>query len=985
MGFENLSGRTFGQYELRELLGVGGMGSVYRAYQTGLDRQVAVKVLPRALASEPGYVERFIREARTAAALEHPHIVRIYDYGTQGDVSYLVMALLRGGSLSARLAQREEQNQPRASLGEVSTMLNQIASALDYAHNEGVLHRDIKPANIMFDNQGRAYVTDFGIAKLMGATTALTGTGVAMGSPSYMPPEQWAGRDLTPAADQYALAVTIYQTIAGRLPFEADSAAQLMYKHFHEEPTPLTTIRGDIPAAVMIVLSRALAKEPTQRFPNVTQFAQAFEAAIEGMHGEMTNFFSYKLRSDKPRPSGVTPTPYGEEFAPQPISGPTAGVPPSGEYAPPPSGGYGQPPTTPSGYGQPPTTPPSGYGGQPPTQPPYYPTGATPTPYGQPSAAYTGAYVAPPQQPRRSLGLPIPVFAVILVLIAALAVVAVLALGGGGQDPVAAALTGTSEQQTLIAAQFTATPTSTVTPTETATDTPTVTPTDTPTATATFTPSLTPTDTPTDTATATATATSTPSPEPTETHTPSATPTTTATPTATATFTPSATPTPEPITRTGLTFGATLTDSITDSAPEYRFPFDGVAGQVVSIVAEKTDDAANLDLVLTLIGPDGTVLIENDDLAQTTRNAGIFGFELPADGQYTVVVSRLFGARGNTTGEFTLSLVDDNAQPAAVLTWDEPVTGTLGDEIPATAYAFEARSGDEISLAAYATSGNLDTYLRVFSPSGALVAENDDASASTSNSVIERLRIQEDGTYRVELERFRGEAGNTAGNYMLILTAGDAAPYDVSILNEGELQVDVAQFNTIDTTFPSRAYTFEGRRGMVVTITMSALDGNLDPYLELYAPSGDKIAENDDISLSDATRSQIAGVELPEDGTYRIVATRYRAEAGNTTGRFELLLTLGEARQSDCGAVVTVGCPAVIGPNIDRPVAVRAVARVSGDVLATLQSGTQVEVVGGPEVADAFTWWQVELSDGTLGWVVERITMSRPVLLPVVP
>ncbi|MFZ2879413.1 MAG: serine/threonine-protein kinase, partial [Phototrophicaceae bacterium] len=491
MGFENLSGRTFGQYELRELLGVGGMGSVYRAYQTGLDRQVAVKVLPRALASEPGYVERFIREARTAAALEHPHIVRIYDYGTQGDVSYLVMALLRGGSLSARLAQREEQKQARASLGEVSDMLNQIASALDYAHNEGVLHRDIKPANIMFDNQGRSYVTDFGIAKLMGATTALTGTGVAMGSPSYMPPEQWAGRELTPAADQYALAVSIYQTIAGRLPFEADSAAQLMYKHFHEEPTPLTTLRGDIPTAVMIVLSRAMAKEPAQRFPNVTQFAQSFEGAIEGMQGEMTNFFSYKLRSDKPRPSGMTPTPYGEEFAPQPMTGPTSGTPPSGEYAPPPSGGYGQPPTAPGRYGQQPT-PQGGYGGQPPTQPPYYPTGSTPTPYGQaggpPSAAYTGGYAVPPQQPKRSFGLPIPVIAAILVTVVAVAVVGVLALGGR-QDPVAAAFTGTAQQQTLIASQFTATPT------ETATDTPTATPTETPTATATTTPTHTATAT----------------------------------------------------------------------------------------------------------------------------------------------------------------------------------------------------------------------------------------------------------------------------------------------------------------------------------------------------------------------------------------------------------------------------------------------------------------------------------------------------------
>lgn len=991
MGFENLSGRTFGQYELRELLGVGGMGSVYRAYQTGLDRQVAVKVLPRALASEPGYVERFIREARTAAALEHPHIVRIYDYGTQGDVSYLVMALLRGGSLSARLAQREEQKQARASLGEVSDMLNQIASALDYAHNEGVLHRDIKPANIMFDNQGRSYVTDFGIAKLMGATTALTGTGVAMGSPSYMPPEQWAGRELTPAADQYALAVSIYQTIAGRLPFEADSAAQLMYKHFHEEPTPLTTLRGDIPTAVMIVLSRAMAKEPAQRFPNVTQFAQSFEGAIEGMQGEMTNFFSYKLRSDKPRPSGMTPTPYGEEFAPQPMTGPTSGTPPSGEYAPPPSGGYGQPPTAPGRYGQQPT-PQGGYGGQPPTQPPYYPTGSTPAPYGQaggpPSAAYTGGYAVPPQQPKRSFGLPIPVIAAILVTVVAVAVVGVLALGGR-QDPVAAAFTGTAQQQTLIASQFTATPT------ETATDTPTATPTETPTATATttpthtatatetFTPSLTPTDAPTDTPTATSTIT--PSPEPTETHTPSITPTATLTETPPATNTPPPTPTPEPIIRTGLTFGSALNDAITDSAPEYRFPFDGAAGQVVSIVAEKTDDAANLDLVLTLIGPDGTVLVENDDLAQTTRNAGIFSYELPVDGQYTVVVARLFGARGNTIGEFTLSLVDESAQPTAVLVVGEPATGTLGDQMPGAVYAFEAQSGDEISLAVYATSGNLDTYLRVINPSGVLIAENDDASVSTSNSVVEHLQIQDAGTYRVELERFRGESGNTAGNYVLILTAGDAAPYDVSILNEGELQVDVAQFNTIDSTFPMRAYWFEGRQGTTVTITMTALDGNLDPYLELYAPSGSKIAENDDISLSDATRSQLAGVWLPEDGTYRVVTTRYRGAAGNTTGRFELLLNLGEPRQGDCGAAVTVGCPAVVGPNIDRPVAVRATARVSGEVLATLESGTQVQVVGGPEVADAFTWWQVELSDGTLGWVVERITMSRPVLLPVVP
>ncbi|NOG50159.1 MAG: hypothetical protein HND48_12530 [Chloroflexi bacterium] len=176
--------------------------------------------------------------------------------------------------------------------------------------------------------------------------------------------------------------------------------------------------------------------------------------------------------------------------------------------------------------------------------------------------------------------------------------------------------------------------------------------------------------------------------------------------------------------------------------------------------------------------------------------------------------------------------MDESAQPTAVLVVGEPATGTLGDQMPGAVYAFEAQSGDEISLAVYATSGNLDTYLRVINPSGVLIAENDDASVSTSNSVVEHLQIQDAGTYRVELERFRGESGNTAGNYVLILTAGDAAPYDVSILNEGELQVDVAQFNTIDSTFPMRAYWFEGRQGTTVTITMTALDGNLDPYLE---------------------------------------------------------------------------------------------------------------------------------------------------------
>jgi serine/threonine-protein kinase len=173
MGVQNLTGQTLGQYELRELLGAGGMGAVYRAYQPSLQRTVAIKVLKPELTSDPGYIERFTREARTSAALEHPNIIPIIDYGTQQDISYLVMRLLTGGSLSERVAQRAGTEHPLPSLGEIADLLRQVGSALDYAHNQGVIHRDIKPSNIMFDNHGNAYVVDFGIAKLLEATATL--------------------------------------------------------------------------------------------------------------------------------------------------------------------------------------------------------------------------------------------------------------------------------------------------------------------------------------------------------------------------------------------------------------------------------------------------------------------------------------------------------------------------------------------------------------------------------------------------------------------------------------------------------------------------------------------------------------------------------------------------------------------------------------------------------------------------------------------
>lgn len=282
MSVQNLSGQRLGQYELREMLGVGGMGAVYRGYQASLKRFVAVKVLAANLVEQPGAVERFNREAETSAALEHPNIVHVYDYGTQDSISYLVMQLLTGGSLAARIARGVQL----PSLDEIAALLKQLASALDYAHSRGVIHRDIKPSNVMFDNHGNACFVDFGIAKLAETTHSLTGEGAVIGTPAYMAPEQWRAENLTPAADQYALAATIYTLTAGHPPFEAPTPYALMHKHLYETPTPLHRAQPHLPDALTPVITRALAKDPSDRFPSVTALAQAFESAVSGSAGE---------------------------------------------------------------------------------------------------------------------------------------------------------------------------------------------------------------------------------------------------------------------------------------------------------------------------------------------------------------------------------------------------------------------------------------------------------------------------------------------------------------------------------------------------------------------------------------------------------------------------------------------------------------------------------------------------------------------------
>lgn len=328
MTFENLSGRQLGGYELRALLGVGGMGAVYRGYQVALKREVAVKVLSPQLAEQPDYFSRFTREAETAARLEHANIVPIYDYGTHAGAAYVVMRLLTGGTLSERINRYAQKGQSLPSLGEIARVLVQLSGALDYAHKRGIIHRDIKPSNVMFDDQGTAFVVDFGIAKLLYATASMTGTGMTLGTPTYMAPEQWRAEDLTPAADQYALGVMTYALVTGRVPFEAPTPYALMHKHLNEEPPPPTTLRPDLPPPVAQAITRALAKEPAARFPDVIAFAGAFQDAARGHTGQVTGFFT------TPITPGTLPKPATPATPP-----PTDYIPPgdvaSAAYAPP--------------------------------------------------------------------------------------------------------------------------------------------------------------------------------------------------------------------------------------------------------------------------------------------------------------------------------------------------------------------------------------------------------------------------------------------------------------------------------------------------------------------------------------------------------------------------------------------------------------------------------------------------------------------------
>ncbi|MDB4898422.1 MAG: putative serine/threonine protein kinase, partial [Gemmatimonadetes bacterium] len=257
------------RYRILGRLGGGGMATVFRAEQTPLDRQVVVKVLHAHLARDAEMTERFRREAEAAARLVHPYICPILDFGQSGDVVYIVMPFLSGGSL-ADMVQRDRAVSPPSTASAAA----QVAVALDHANRRGVVHRDVKPDNILFDEEGNAYITDFGIATAR-FHGRLTASGRAMGTPHYMSPEQAMGKLIDGRSDIYALGVVMYEALVGFPPFDGADAFSVGYKHVHEKPVSLVEIDSRVPEALAAVVMRCLEKVPEDRYDRGSALADA--------------------------------------------------------------------------------------------------------------------------------------------------------------------------------------------------------------------------------------------------------------------------------------------------------------------------------------------------------------------------------------------------------------------------------------------------------------------------------------------------------------------------------------------------------------------------------------------------------------------------------------------------------------------------------------------------------------------------------------
>ena len=268
--------QTVGRYRILEEAAKGSQGAVYRAFDPDNGRIVALKVLHPNLTADSSYIERFRREARIAASIDHPNVVRIFDVGQDGDSHFISMEFL-----PENLARIIQSGEP-LELDRVAKICVQIAAGLAAAHDQGIVHRDIKPQNVLMSQDGTMKVTDFGISRSEALST-MTATGAMLGTPHYMSPEQAKGERADVRSDIYSLGCVLYQMLTGEIPFKGDTPLVGLRQHIEEEPPPIRTLRADLPQRVVQVVQRAMAKEPTRRFQTASSMAEALEQAVRGI------------------------------------------------------------------------------------------------------------------------------------------------------------------------------------------------------------------------------------------------------------------------------------------------------------------------------------------------------------------------------------------------------------------------------------------------------------------------------------------------------------------------------------------------------------------------------------------------------------------------------------------------------------------------------------------------------------------------------
>ena len=318
----HLTGKTLGQYEIGQQLGQGGMATVYLAKQTSIGRTVAIKVMPAYFMGEHNFLQRFEREVKVIAELQHPRVLPVYDYGQLEGRPYIVMAYMPGGTVADRIRKGPMP------VSDVSRIVSQIAEGLDHAHNKGVIHRDFKPSNVLLDNQGNAYLADFGIAKIAETNVQLTGSGI-VGTPAFMAPEMAESGNVTPAVDIYALGITLYQMLSGKYPYQGETPIRVMMAHAQDPVPDVREARPELSEAVSDVVMKAMAKNPRDRYATAGALAEDLRSAISRPPADELDEFratekvSYPLPVAAPPPAASVPPAPSVPVPPPPPATPT--------------------------------------------------------------------------------------------------------------------------------------------------------------------------------------------------------------------------------------------------------------------------------------------------------------------------------------------------------------------------------------------------------------------------------------------------------------------------------------------------------------------------------------------------------------------------------------------------------------------------------------------------------------------------------------